>query len=841
MKISLNWVKEYTAIKVPKDELLAKIGAQLGEIEEVIELADKYKGIVLAKVMTCEKHPNADKLSICTIDDGGKVKHVKRNSDGLVEIVCGAPNVRAGLLVAWLPPGTVVPATYDKDPFTLEAREIRGKISNGMLASASELAISEDHSGILELNPYDGKPGDDFAEVYYLNDTVVDVENKMFTHRPDCFGILGVAREIAGIQHLPFKSPSWYLDAPKLSAGKALSLEVKIEDTKLVPRFMAVALNVSNQNNGAIWMQTYLSRVGIRPINPIVDITNYVMHLTGQPLHAYDAEKLQKVASSEQRVVSLEARRSEKGEKLKLLSGKEITFDDDSTIVIASGGVPVGVGGVMGGADTEVDENTKNIVLEAASFDMYNIRRTSMKYGLFTDAVTRFNKGQSPEQTDRALAYAVQLIEQLASGKVASKICDKYHKNHKQDNPRVTVTADFINERLGTHLTVKEMTQLLENVEFKIVSAPADKKNFHVQVPFWRTDIEIPEDIVEEVGRLYGYQHVPLELPRRVVIPAERDRLLEAKNAVRGSLAATGANEVLTYTFVHSNLMEKTGQNPDNAFRLTNALSPDLQYYRMSLIPSLLDKVHMNIKAGYDEFVLFEMNPVHNKDLTEEDGLPLEEQRLALVFAAEEKTAAKHYTGASYYQAQKYLTELLAAFGIEPVFQPAIEREPKYEVGKAAIAPFDKNRASYVRTADGTLLGELGEFKASVRKALKLPAFSAGFELDLGRIAEMQQPRTYQPLSRFPKVEQDVSLKVAEKVNYQELVDFVSENLETPVNSTFTLTPIDIYQPDDAAHRHITLRLSLASYERTLKAEEVNRLLDDVAAAAKDKLGAERL
>ena len=406
MKISLNWVKEYAAIKVPQDELIAKIGAQLGEIEEIVELSDKYKGIVLAKVVTCEKHPNADKLSICTIDDGGKTKGVKRNGDGLIEIVCGAPNVRAGLLVAWLPPGTVVPVTYDKDPFTLEAREIRGKISNGMLASASELAISEDHSGILELNPHDGKPGDDFANAYFLNDTVVDVENKMFTHRPDCFGILGVAREIAGIQHLPFKSPDWYLDSPKLSASKTLPLDVRVEDTKLVPRFMAVAMNVSNQKNGAIWMQTYLSRVGIRPISPIVDITNYVMHLTGQPLHAYDYDKVKALSNT---TPTLIARQAKQGEKLALLNGKMMEFDAP-TILIAADEAAVGVGGVMGGADTEVDENTTSIIIEAASFDMYNIRRTSMKYGLFTDAVTRFNKGQSPEQTDRALAFAVRLI-----------------------------------------------------------------------------------------------------------------------------------------------------------------------------------------------------------------------------------------------------------------------------------------------------------------------------------------------------------------------------------------------------------------------------------------------
>ena len=286
-----------------------------------------------------------------------------------------------------------------------------------------------------------------------------------------------------------------------------------MEDKKLVPRFMAVAISDITVGPSPVWMQAYLNRVGTRPINNIVDITNYFMHLTGQPLHAYDADKLAK--SKTQKAIFLEARKSRKGEKLKLLGGKEITFDDDSTILITSNNVPVGVGGVMGGADTEVDENTKNIVLECANFDMYSIRRTAMKYGLFTEAVTRFNKGQSPLQTDRIIAKATQEILQVAGGEIASKTVDV--KGNLKDTPHkaVTVSADFVNARLGTKLTLRDIAKLLENVEFKIMSVPADKTRLHVMPPFWRTDIEIPEDVVEEVGRLYGYDHLPLVLPTR--------------------------------------------------------------------------------------------------------------------------------------------------------------------------------------------------------------------------------------------------------------------------------------------------------------------------------------
>lgn len=846
MKISLNWAQQYSNVDLKKagiDELVRKIGAQLGEVEDVTLWGPRFVGIVVVRVVTCEKHHNADKLHVCTIDDGHTTKNVKRDKDGYIQVVCGAPNVRAGMLVAWIPPGVTVPSTLDKDPFVLEAREIRGVISNGMLASASELGISDDHGGLLEIKTEDvgrelAKPGMPFKALYNLDDAVIEVENKMFTHRPDCFGILGAAREIAGIQHLSFKSPDWYVRQPSFAAGKGLALKVRVEDRTLVPRFMAVALSDVRVAPSPMWMQAGLARVGIKPINNVVDITNFVMYLTGQPLHAYDYDKV-KALSGE--TPTLVARSANKGEKLALLNGKTIEFDTP-TVVIATDKVAIGVGGVMGGSETEVDGQTVNIILECANFNMYSIRKTSMKYGLFTDAVTRFNKGQSPAQTDKILAYALDLLSQLCEGRIASQTFDIVDTKQTRDNPRITITANFVNERLGTHLSLKDMARLLENVEFKTVKAPADTTKLHVQAPFWRTDIEIPEDVVEEIGRLYGYDNLPLILPARDVAPAERDSLMSLKSTIRETLAAAGANEVLTYSFVHGNLMEKTGQNPDNAFRLSNALSPDLQYFRMSLLPSLLDKVHPNIKAGYDEFALFEMNPVHNKDLVT-DGLPIEEHRLGLVFAAEDKIASEAYRGAPYYQARRYLDELLRSLGIEAVFEPATDHEPKMDVGKAALAPFARGRAAYVKTIGGKLLGELGEFRTEVRRSLKLPAFSAGFELDVGRLLEEQKDVMYAPLPRFPKVQQDISLRVPEKVTHGELADVIRSELAAakPDETLLTCDTIDIYQPGGESFKHITFRISLASYERTLTAPEVNTLLDTAAATAGEKYGASRL
>jgi phenylalanyl-tRNA synthetase beta chain len=836
MKISLNWVKEYAQVDLSIDELVEKIGAQLGAVEEVIDLGKKYQGIVIAKVVKCEKHPNADKLSVCLIDDGGITPSVKRDANGYVEVVCGAPNVREGQTVAWLPPGTTVPSTVDKEPFVLEARELRGVVSNGMIASAAELAISDDHTGIVILDD-ELKPGTSFVEAFKLNDYIIDVENKMFTHRPDCFGILGVAREVAGIQHLAFKSPDWYFNQPSFSSGEGLALKVVNELPKQVPRFMAVAMKDVQVGPSPVWLQADLTKVGLKPINNIVDITNYLMYLTAQPLHAYDYDK---VAARSGEGAIIATRFPQKDEKVALLNGKTIEPGAE-TIMIATDKELIGVGGVMGGTDTEVDENTKNIIIECANFDMYTIRRAAMSQGLFTDAVTRFNKGQSPLQNDRVMAKAIEMVTQLTGGKQASAVIDDQHELPKPSE--IEITSQFINERLGLNLSVEEIANLLTNVEFAVVTKEDQSL---VTAPFWRTDIEIAEDIVEEVGRLYGFDHLPLDLPNGSIKPAQRDALLELKANIRHILSTSGANEVLTYSFVHGNLLDKVGQDKEKAFKLTNALSPDLQYYRLSLTPSLLEKIHPNIKSGYSQFALFEIGNAHIKGLQDEQepAIPAEEQRVALVCASDEKNWKQNHAGAVYYQALHYASTLLEGLNIDVTLTPGDKHEPQSDEAKQCWAPFERSRTAYLRTRDGEPLGMVGEYTASVRRALKLPPHAAGFELNTSQLLKFTRNNPYSPLSRFPKVEQDLSLKVPSNLNYGEIVDFVVETAAKakPENTYITTEALDIFQREnDKEHRQITLRFTITSYERTMTAEEVNTLLDTAAAAAKEKFGAERL
>lgn len=828
MKISVNWIKEFTDIKLSTDELVKRIGAQLGEVESVVDLSDKYKDVVIAKVVSCEKHPNADKLHVCLLDDGKKTKGVKRNSNGLVQVVCGAPNIRAGLTIAWLPPGAIVPSTYEGEQFKLDVRPLRGVDSNGMIASQKELAISDDHSGILVIDK-PAKPGTSFAEIYDLNDTVIDIENKMFTHRPDLFGILGIARELAGIQGLKFKSPKWYQKSLELKAKSHEQLHLKVDNKvpKLVPRFMALPISGVHVQPSPIIMQSYLSRLGLKPINNIVDITNFVMMLTSQPLHAYDYDKLCSVDQS--KTATIVVRKPKPKESVRLLNGKTIQPSKDA-VVIASKNQIIGIGGVMGGTDTEVDNDTKNIVLECANFDMYSIRRASMENGLFTDAVTRFNKGQSILQNDKVISYAAAMVEKLSGGKPAGKLIDNRSTLSK---PKLVKTCTaFVNSRLGLDLTTSEIVRILVSVEFDVTR---DRTEITVKAPFWRTDIEIPEDIVEEVGRLYGYDHLPLDLPVREVKPTPKDDLLEIKSRIRSILSSAGANEVLTYSFVHGDLLDKTQQDKKNAYKLTNALSPDLQYYRLTLIPSLLEKVHINIKSGFDEFALYEIGKTHNKTHLEKGSkLPQEMEMTALVWASKNKQQ-----GASYFQARKYLDVLAEKTGMSLQYQP-VPSSTKYDVTQ----PFDLKRSAYVSDkTSGTFLGIIGEFKPEVASALKLPDFCAGFEIGTEGIL-FASPKTsaYQPLSRFPSTHQDISLKVSTKTSYAEILGCVDKSLakESSYHSyKYNLEPLDIYQKDKV--KHFAFRITLSHPERTLVTDEVNKLLDVVADQARKQLGATRL
>ena len=851
MKVSLNLIKQLINFELPPiDELVARVNQQLGGVEEVIDLKAKYGGARIVRVVECVKHPDADRLSVTKIDDGGAVADVPRDEDGLVQVVCGAPNVHAGMWAIWLPPKSTVPVSFDDDePFVLDARPLRGVLSQGMLAAADELAIGVDHEGIVEIKEHDVPVGVEltagarFAETFGLDDYILDIENKMFTHRPDCFGQLGVAREIAGIFHHKFVSPEWYKSEQQFAGAEGLELTVTNEAPELVPRFMAVAIRDVTVGPSPLWLQCKLVAMGGKPINNIVDATNYMMLMTAQPTHAYDYDKL--------RGSTLGARLACDGEKVSLLNGKEYELTTDD-IVIADGEGVIGLAGIMGGTDTEVSDGTKNIVLECANFDMYALRRTAMRHGIFTDALTRFNKGQSPLQN----AAVLKRLMSMVSGVQASEVEDKYSPTIFAENKllRKAILPEFLMERLGRKFENTDIIPMLGNVEISVKkqhtitgdeyygdgtgsfrdSRPVhiEQDAMYIEPPFWRTDLELPEDIVEEVGRLYGFDKLPRQLPRRSIKSAPKNLRRELKNAVRQSLSRAGANEVVTYSFVHERILKNAEQDVAQAYKLSNALSPDLQYYRLTVLPSLLDKVHANIKAGHDEFALFEMGKGHVKmHGLGEDGLPEASQSTDIVYAAKKPGA-----GAPFYKIRRLVEQLAHDLGAELVFKP-IEQERNFPV----TAPFDQSRSALIETADGTFIGLVGELKQSVIKNFKLPTYVAAASLDTAGLEAVYAKRAshYQPLSRYPSTSRDISLKVPAHVNYVSVAQSIDRVLEAvEIDAAFHV--VSIYQPpNDTSTKTLTFRLVFTSHQRTLVDSDITPIIESIQQTMQQTYGAE--
>jgi phenylalanine--tRNA ligase, beta subunit len=833
MKVSLNIVRSLINFELPSvDELVLRVNQQLGGVEEVIDLGAKYSGARIVRVVECGKHPDADRLSVTKIDDGGAVPDVPHDDNGYVQVVCGAPNVHADMWAIWLPPGSTVPASFDDtEPFVLGARPLRGVLSQGMLAAADELAIGTDHEGIIEITENDLPSGAElqagarFAEIFGLDDFVLDIENKMFTHRPDCFGQLGVAREIAGIFGQQFTSPEWYKAQQQFSTAEGLDLMITNGAPELVPRFMAVAIKDVEVKPSPLWLQCQLVAMGGKPINNIVDTTNYIMLMTAQPTHAYDYDKL--------RGHQLGARLARPDEKVSLLNGKEyeLTADD---IIIADGEGVIGLAGIMGGSNTEVSNDTKNIVLECATFDMYALRKTAMRHGVFTDALARFNKGQSPLQN----AAVLKRLMSMVSGVQASEVFDLKQFSDEFDDyfdgkytpANIDIDSKFINERLGLKLSENDICGLFNNVEIKSHGPEEELDYICIQSPFWRTDLELSEDIVEEVGRLYSFDKLPRELPHRSIKPAPKNPRRELKNAIRQSLSRAGANEILTYSFVHERILKNAEQDVTQAYKLSNALSPDLQYYRLTVLPSLLDKVYTNIKSGHNEFALFEIGKGHlkSKGLNKE-GLPIENNYIDLVY-----TSKKDKPGAPFYVTKKLINNLGKDLGVKFEFEKIVN-----QIDKQILAPFDIDRSSLIIIDNGDIVGLVGELKQSVIKNFKLPQYISAASIDIDILQKNISKNigdSYHPLSKFPSTRRDISIEIDLAVSYKDVLNVVKNSLQKQDDEFISISLVDIYRAKDSSFKTITLNISMTNYNRTLTATDASRIIENINKAVSVKL-----
>ena len=774
MKISLNWLKEFVNIPVSDEELIRLIGARLVEVEGVIDELHKYDNIYVVRVESAEKIPETH-LTLCQINVG---------KEKLVQVLCGAPNVREGMLAAWIAPGATVPASIKEGtPFVIGTRKMLGKYdSNGMLAAADELDFGEDHEGIIEINPDDAKPGDLIADVYNLKDLILEIENKSLTHRPDTFGLIGFAREVAGILGQQFNTNEAIIagakgifefdDIPRV--GKD-NLSVEIEGDDICDRYTALLLEKHGELRKKYFskVDVVLSKAGMKPIDPIVDATNYLMLLTGQPLHAFDYDKFVSVGKSDRAEVVVRLARD--GEKLVLLDDKEVVLNSND-IVICSGDVPVALAGAMGGKSTMIDENTKNVLIESATFSLYNLRKTQMAHGIFSEAITRFTKGQPAYQTFDVACFAASMLKE---GFKVSAFVDEF-KNEPLEN-KITISANEINGLLGTKYDNKLIAETLLNVEFNV---KVKHDIFEIVAPLWRTDIHIKEDIIEEVGRLLGYDNIMPTLPRHFT--ANKNEMFDFKHEIRMNMKSFGANEVLTYSFVSEKLLKRAGLDEKNSYKIINSISPDLQYVRQSIVPSLLDKAHMNQKLPVNKFAIFEMNKIYRKDWGfNDENVPVEKTNMGFVLA-ERKTM-----GTAYYQAQKFLNELLLYFGVVPEYRPLKNVLPE-------SLPFEKKRTAEVYV-DGIYIGVIGEFKNSVKKNFKLADYLAGFEILLDELMKLRKPKI---IRNDFSIKDKQDLTITSSKNYNDVFAEVKKN-----NPDADVTPVSIYQPDNSDEKNYTFHL----------------------------------
>lgn len=768
MKISLNEIKKLVKIPsgVSDDELIKLIGARLVEVEGSEDWSEKYKGIKIVRVETCEPIPETH-LHLCQIDCGEKV-----------QVVCGAPNVHEGMFAAWIAPGCIVPETFGTDePFEIGSRKLRGYESSGMLAAADELALGEGHDGIIEINPEmpGVKPGALFAEVFGLNDIILDIENKSLTHRPDCFGLIGFAREVAGILGVKFVEPEIDLDSDVNS-----NLQIEIKDPSLCPRYSCAVLEFVDAPHSEYFTldDVFLIKADMHPISPIVDVTNILMLKTGQPLHAFDYDKFVKVGGKETPEIIVRA--AENGEQLELLDGETIECDEND-ILITSSDVPVALAGAMGGKSTMIDETTNRVLLESATFSLYHLRKTQMKHGIFSEAITRFTKGQPAGQTLGVLKEAIKML-----GTEPVEIADYYP--NPSEVPTITVSTEQINSLLGTDYDEKLIKKTLENVG---ITSKDDKYN----VPYWRTDLHIKEDIIEEVGRLLGFDNIPLAFPTRPFIGATEDKMRVLKNRIRDILSdRLNAHEVLTYSFVSKALQEKFGEEPKDSYEIVNSISPELQCFRQSIAPSLLEKFQENQKAGYKDFALYEINQVAKKsDGLNNEGVPVMKTNLALV------------TSGDFYQAKAFLEELSKELGVN-------------------------------------ISGVINALTPSILRKFKLEGPVSYFEVTLDDFLDsLDETRTKTlRFSRFPSVNRDLTIKVAEDTPYKNVYEALDNALEE-TGLIYKVTPVSIYEPEENLEKtkNLSFHLLLNSEKATLNGDEISAIMDEITRKTIKTVGGE--
>ena len=722
MKLLLSWLRDYVDVDLPVPELARRLIDATAEVEgwETIGADWDPERIKVAEVVAVDPHPNADRLRLATVETGA----------GQQQVVCGAPNIAVGQKVAFATEGATLIDGRTGEPAKLKLRPIRGVESAGMVLSEKELGLSDNHEGILVL-PDDAPIGKPLVE--QLGDVLFDIST--WANRADLLGVFGFAREVAALTGNTLRHPEdSYTESGRPAAGL---ISVTIEDPDLCRRFTASIIENVTVGPSPAWLQDRLLRMGMRPINNVVDITNYVMLETGQPLHAFDYDLV--------RGKQIIARRAKPGEKLVTLDDIERDLDSDMLLICDAEG-PVSIAGVMGGGNSEVNENTRTVLLEIANFKPGSIRRTSALLKLRTEASARFEKGIGAETPLHVQRRALHLFEQITGGRVAKGIVDVYPG--KQQVPTITVTEARIEQVLGIAIAIPEVTRILEALGFTVEHADA---TLRVTPPYWRPDVEIADDVIEDIARIHGYEDLPATTLRGSLPPVEPDPLRDLRERTRDLAAALGYQEIITYTMTD---LERLGRvvDPSDSLRteplsVVNPVAARHRYLRTTLRSSVLETYATNRRHTEGPLRLYE---VAFEYLTVEADLPHERTVLCAAVGGMRLDRWGRETGdhLDFYDAKGAVEALLDHLGVAGTYEP---------VAPYGFLPGHTAEAWVGREPVG-IVGQVHP-ETAVKFDIDEPVFL--FELWLENLVRVLPERpAYTPPSRFPEVRQDLALLV---------------------------------------------------------------------------------
>lgn len=789
MRISYEWLGDFVDLEGVTPKEAAEVLTRLGVEVESLTIADLSQ-IVVGKVLEQIKHPKSrNDLWVHQVDLGDHVR----------QIIAGAPNAVVGSLIPVALPGTTVP-----NGKVVKDMNIAGYKASGMLCSASELLLGDDHSGILILDS--GTPGESLTTVI-PNQAIMEAE--VTSNRPDCMGHLGVARELAAGLDRPMKRDFMPAFTGTANPPGCELVKVTIEDEALCSRYIGGVVKGVKVGPSPDWVQRRLRACGVRPINNVVDITNYVLLEYAQPLHAFDLAKLE---GAEIRV-----RRAREGERLLCLDGADRQLTTEM-LVIADARRPVAIAGVIGGEETAVTAGTTNILLEAATFNGPSVRQTARTLGVRTEASARFERGLPPELALAGARRAASLIAELAGGAVHREWPDVYPR--PQEPVRINIRPALVDEILGTHVPLEEAEGILKRLNFH-VKVLGDGE-WDVLPPVFRLDVNLPEDLVEEVGRVYGYDRVPPTLPGRrhetwIPLTASVDRRLDAAREV---LAGSGFSETWNPALVSGRKLEGL-RVAALAMRVSNALSDDMDTLRTTLLPSLVDVVALNRDRGREDVLVYEIATAFLAKVGDKNSQPEEPLRLAVVSTAGSSADSGR---AAFYRLKSVLSACIGGLGGPPC---------TYQRGAAEL--FHPGRCAAV-VMDGHQLGYLGELHPTVSAAAQVEGRLVAFEIDLRDVLAAARIPRAQPLPRFPAVERDLAVVVEEHVAAGSLLASIKEAAGDLLEMARAFDEYHGAQVQEG-HKSIAFTLTFRSPERTLTDAEVDKVMTEIRLALERRHG----